>query len=191
MWTRWPCASTTGRANRRALTGDLQPINSRTAVETVYIETTIVSYLVADPSRDLLLAAHQQATRDWWQRRRRDFQCVISAEVIAEASQGEAEQARRRLEILAPLPRMDVTDEARELARAFLATGALPPKAVRDAAHLAVAAVSKVDYLLTWNCRHLANAQILRRLEREAGAHRWELPHVCTPVELMGDSTYE
>jgi hypothetical protein len=89
---------------------------------------------------------------------------------------------------LGPLPRLGITGEARELARAFLATGALPAKAVRDAAHLAVAAVAKVDYLLTWNCRHLANAEILRRLEREARTRQWELPHVCTPPELMGDS---
>jgi hypothetical protein len=161
------------------------------ALESVYIETTIVSLLAAEPSRSLITAANQQATRDWWHLRRAGFVCVVSAEVIVEASHGDVEQARRRLEILRPLPRLDVTPEARELARAFLATGALPAKAVRDAAHLAVAAVADVDYLLTWNCRHLANAQILRRLEHEAKTRHWELPRVCTPVELMGDSIDE
>jgi hypothetical protein len=161
------------------------------ALQTVYLETTILSLLAAEPSRNLIIAANQQITRDWWRLRRPHFVCVVSAEVVAEVSQGDAEQAGRRLEILRPLPRLDVTDEARELARAFLATGALPPKAVRDAAHLAVATVAKVDYLLTWNCRHLANAEILRRLEREARARQWELPNVCTPLEVMGESRDE
>lgn len=160
------------------------------ALETVYIETTIVSLLVADFSRNIVTAASQQATRDWWRRRRPEFACVTSAEVIAEASMGNAEQARKRLEILAALPQLDVTEEARNLARAFVATGALPPNAVRDAAHLAVATAAHVDYLLTWNCRHLANAEILHPLEREAKARQWDLPHVCTPLELMGDSPY-
>jgi hypothetical protein len=159
-------------------------------LETVYIETTIVSMLAAEQSRNLLAAASQQATRDWWRLRRAEFACVTSAEVIAEAALGNAEQARRRLEILAGLPQLDVTEEARNLASVFLATGALPPKAIRDAAHLAVATAARVDYLLTWNCRHLANAEILRRLEREAKARQWDLPHVCTPIELMGDSSY-
>jgi hypothetical protein len=157
------------------------------ALETVYLETTVVSLLVAEPSRNLLTAANQQITRQWFRIRRRHFVCVISAEVILEASQGNPEQAQRRLEILRPLPTLDTTDEARQLARVFLATGALPTKAVRDAAHLAIATVAKVDYLLTWNCRHLANAEILRRLEREARSRQWNLPSVCTPLELMGD----
>jgi hypothetical protein len=160
------------------------------ALETVYIETTIVSLLVAEFSRNLVIAASQQATRDWWLVRRPEFACVTSAEVLAEASMGDSEQARKRLEILAGLPQLDITEEARNLAQAFIATGALPPKAVRDAAHLAVATAAHVDYLLTWNCRHLANGEILRRLEREAKARQWDLPHVCTPLELMGDSSY-
>jgi hypothetical protein len=160
-------------------------------METVYIETSIVSYLVADPSRDLLTAANQQVTRDWWQQRRAGFVCVASQEVLAEASRGDPEQVRRRLEVLASLPRVAVSLDAEELARLFLSTGCLPPKAARDAVHLAVATAIAADYLLTWNCRHLANAQILKRLEREAQRAGRPLPHVCTPLELMGDSPYE
>ena len=160
-------------------------------METVYIETSIVSYLVAEPSRDLVTAANQQVTRDWWQRQRRNFACLASQEVIAEASRGDPAQVRRRLEVLAALPRVAVSTDALELARLFMATGCLPPKAARDAVHLAVATAIAADYLLTWNCRHLANAQILKRLERVAQNAQRVLPRVCTPLELMGDSPYE
>ena len=160
-------------------------------METVYIETSIVSYLVADPSRDLVTAANQQVTRDWWQQRRPSFACVISQEVVTEASRGDPEQVRRRIAVLASLPRVAVTAEAQELACLLLSSGCLPPKAARDAVHLAVATAIAADYLLTWNCRHLANAQILKRLEREAQRAGRPLPHVCTPLELMGGSPYE
>ncbi len=160
-------------------------------METVYIETSIVSYLVADPSRDLVTAANQQVTRDWWQTRRKHFVCLASQEVVVEAGRGDPEQVRRRLALLASLPRAAATAEAQELARLFLSTGCLPPKAARDAVHLAVATAIATDYLLTWNCRHLANAQILKRLEREAHRAGRVLPHVCTPLELMGDLPYE
>lgn len=160
-------------------------------METVYIETSVISYLVADPSRDLVTAANQQVTRDWWQRRRANFACLACQEVVIEASRGDPEQVRRRLAVLATLPRVAVSADAQELARLFLATGCLPPKAARDAVHLAVATAIAADYLLTWNCRHLANAQILKRLEREAQCAGRPLPHVCTPLELMGDLPYE
>ncbi len=160
-------------------------------METVYIETSVISYLVAEPSRELVTAANQQVTRDWWHRRRASFACLVSQEVVVEASRGDPEQVRRRLTVLAALPRAAVGADAQELAHLFLSTGCLPPKAARDAVHLAVATAIATDYLLTWNCRHLANAQILKRLEREAERAGRRLPHVCTPLELMGDLPYE
>jgi hypothetical protein len=159
-------------------------------METVYIETTIVSYLVARPSRDLIVAAHQQLTREWWGRRRPLLTCFISDVVLDEARQGEAEQAALRLKALEGLPRLAATLEAEQLAVAFLKT-VLPSKAARDAAHLAIATMGKVKYLLTWNCNHLANAQLLDQLEPIAGAAGFKLPRVCTPEELMGVSNYE
>ena len=160
-------------------------------METVYIETSIVSYLVAEPSRDLITAAHQQATHDWWNNRRSSFQCTTSAETLAETARGDAEQAALRLAALASMPVLAITVEVEDLAAEFLRTGALPARARSDAVHLAVSSVARVDYLLTWNCRHLANAQILRRLRREADRYGWELPTVCTPLELMGETQYE
>lgn len=159
-------------------------------METVYLETTIVSYLVARPSRDLIVAAHQQSTRQWWDQRRAKFACFISEVVLEEVRDGDAEQATLRLKALDGIPRLAATPDGERLAAAFLA-GALPLKAARDAAHLAIAAVGRVKYLLTWNCTHLANAQILDRLDPIATAGGFKLPRVCTPEELMGVSLYE
>ena len=157
-------------------------------METVYIETTIVSYLVARPSRDLVLAAHQQLTRDWWQNERVNYQCMISTEVLREAEQGEAEMSRLRLEALEGVEIIRATPEIDALAAAFLNTGALPQAMRSDAVHLAAATLSGADYLLTWNCRHLANAHVVKRLHKEAERRGWELPTVCTPLEMMGNS---
>ena len=141
-------------------------------MEIVYLETSFISLLVANPSRDLVTAANQQSTRDWWRLRRGEFVCVASSEVVREASQGDPQEVRKRLEALRKLTVLRLTPEAERLTRALLATGALPARAQTDAAHL-------------------ANAQILRRLEAETKRAGWKLPKVCTPLELMGDSTYE
>lgn len=159
-------------------------------METVYLETSLVSYLVSRPSRDLIVAGHQQLTREWWERRRAKFACFISDVVLDEAREGDAEQAALRLRTLEGIPRLAATLAGERLAAAFL-EGTLPLKAARDAAHLAIAAVGGVKYLLTWNCNHLANAQILDRLEPIATAGGFKLPRVCTPEELMGVSLYE
>lgn len=160
-------------------------------METVYIETTIVSYLVAAPSENPLIAGEQQATRYWWDARRSLFLCITSEEVLAEAARGDSVRTRLRLKALEGMPLVTVSAEAESLAAELLKTGALPVRARSDALHLAVASVVKADYLLTWNCRHLANAQILRRLEKEAELRGWNLPTVCTPLELMGESGHE
>jgi hypothetical protein len=115
----------------------------------------------------------------------------MSQEVMAEAGRGDPEQVRRRLTALASIPRVAVSQDAQAVAKLFLSTGALPPRAARDAVHLAVATTIGADFLLTWNCRHLANAQILNRLEREAQRIDRRLPRVCTPLELMGDLPYD
>jgi len=159
-------------------------------MESVYIETTVVSYLVSRPSRDVVAAAHQQLTRDWWERRRSQFACFISDVVLDEARDVVAAQAALRLQALAGFLKLAATPEGERLAGAFLA-GVLPPKAAGDAAHLAIAAVGGVNYLLTWNCAHLANAQLLERLELIAAGAGHKLHRVCTPEELMGLSTYE
>src|SRR5947209_3041660 len=156
-------------------------------MESVYLETSFISYLVARPSRDLLVAAHQQVTHEWWANRRSEFECTVSQVVIDEASGGDSAEAQKRLDIIAGLPELEITEDAAALAGAIMASGVLPPHVARDAAHVAVAAVHAVDYLLTWNCKHLANAQISRRIALvcEKAGHR--VPIICTPEELMGE----
>ncbi|MEI6493729.1 MAG: type II toxin-antitoxin system VapC family toxin [Verrucomicrobiota bacterium] len=153
--------------------------------ETVYIETTVVSYLVAKPSRDLVLAAHQEVTREWWEIQRPLYQCVTSVETLREASAGDPTMAAERMAALAGFPVIQIEPAIEETALSFLKTGAIPETMRSDAIHLAAAAHAGADYLLTWNCRHLANAHVLRRLEREAVTHGWQLPTVCTPLELL------
>ncbi len=158
-------------------------------METVYLETTVVSYLVSRPSKELLVAARQQLTQDWWERRS-VFDCFISDLVLVEAAEGDSEQAALRLQALEGIRRLAATAPGEELATAFLAH-VLPKKAAGDAAHLAIATVANVKYVVTWNCAHLANAQLLDRLEPIARAAGYRLPRVCTPEELMGISAYD
>ena len=156
-------------------------------MESVYVETTFISYLVARTSRDLLVAAHQQITQEWWANRRGEFECSVSQVVIDEASVGDPTEVQKRLAIIGGLPTLDVTEDARSLARAIMAAGILPPHAFPDAAHVAVSAVHAVDYLLTWNCKHLANAQIARRIALVCAKLGHSMPIICTPEELMGE----
>ena len=156
-------------------------------METVYIETTIVSFLVANPSRDTILAAHQQLTRQWWQDERMQYGCVTSPEVWREAALGDPEMSRRRLEALAGLTMIALGESARGLARTLLAAGILPAAAASDAIHAVVASQHRINILLTWNCRHLANPHLAGRLRTFMHQHGLLLPEICTPVELVGE----
>ncbi len=155
-------------------------------MKTVYIETSVVSYFVARPSRDLVTSSRQLTTRLWWEHRRPWCACYISELVVDEASDGDAEMARLRIEALIGIERLPITNEVTELAEAFLASGALPSIASDDAVHLAVATSHGLGFLVTCDTRHLANPQILPRLRREAKEHGWELPEVCSPEQLIG-----
>lgn len=154
----------------------------------LYLETSFVSYLTAPPrlNRDPVAAAHQQISIEWWSRRRDDFDLVISQVVLDEVQGGDPAAARSRLEILSTLQRLAITDSATELARAILAEGLLPQKAFPDALHIAVATFHQVEYLLTWNCKHIANAEILPRIAALADSLGLDLPIICTPEELLG-----
>ncbi len=155
-------------------------------MESVYIETSVLSYLVARPSREPVTAWRQQLTNEWWMERRGLFACVISQEVIAEALEGEASMVAKRMEALRGLPLIASSAESAKLAADLLVNGIFAANARADANHLAVATCAAVDYLLTWNYRHLANAQVLHRLETFLGGRSMHLPRVCTPEELMG-----
>ena len=153
----------------------------------VYIETTIPSYLAARPSRDLLIAAHQQLTRDWWESRRPAFDLYISEAVLEEASAAYAMPAKTRLELLANIPVLALTGGILRLAESLVTDGPIPRKAAGDALHIAIATVYACEYLLTWNCRHIANAEIQRAARLVVRDQGFELPIICTPEELMGE----
>lgn len=154
--------------------------------ETVYIETSIIGYLTARPSNNLILMANLEATRQWWDRRIQ-FSLYISQVVLDEVARGDREIATKRLELLSDFPLLEVSAEVQNLAEQFLIKSNLPPKAADDALHIAAATVYGLDYLLTWNCKHIANAQIQKKLAQISFDAGYELPTICTPYELMGD----
>ena len=153
----------------------------------VYIETTIVSYLTARPSRDLIISAHQQLTQDWWQNRQAAFDLFISQAVIEESSAGDQQAAENRLQVLAQIPVLGLNEAALQLARELVAKGPLPEKAGVDALHIAIATIHGMDYLLTWNCKHIANAEMQSQIAATCRLRGYEPPVICTPEELMGD----
>ena len=144
-----------------------------------------MSYLAARPSRNLLTAAWQQVTTDWWSDRRHEFEVFTSELVVLESRAGDSEPAARRLALLKGIPELKITDEVKKLAASFIADGALPDRAQADALHIAVAVVHNIDYLLTWNCRHIDNPATKPKVRSVCAAERYACPEICTPIEIM------
>ncbi len=153
----------------------------------VFLETTIPSYLAGWRSRDLLQAARQQITLTWWENHRHSFDLCTSQIVLDEVADSHPDVARRRIAYFQGVPILDLTDDVTKLATAIMDSGLLPPKAVRDGIHIATAAVHMVDILLTWNCRHIANATITKELDAIVRGVGFELPILCTPEQLQGE----
>ena len=152
----------------------------------VYIETTIVSYLTAWPSRDVLRLSHEIATREWWELRRASFSLYVSAFVMEEASAGDPIAAKERLETLMGIPLLPTTPEVKNLANRLSVAMSLPRRAFVDAAHVATAPVYGVEFLLTWNCTHLANGMLAGKIEETCAASGYKSPRIVTPIMLMG-----
>lgn len=152
---------------------------------TVYLETTITGYLAMQPSGVLRIAANQQTTYEWWTEHRHRFSVYVSRFVVGECAVGDSVAAADRLRVLAEVPLLEVTTDAESLAAALLEEVPLPPKAATDALHIAVAAVNGVEYLLTWNCRHIANPALRPRIESVCRRMGFERPVICTPQELL------
>ena len=151
----------------------------------IYVETSVVSYLAARPSRDLIVAANQQITQEWWQVRRPAFELYISQMVVQEAAAGDPGAAQRRLQILEEIPLLKLKEDAVTLAETLIRAGPLPDSAVEDALHIAVATLNGMDYLLTWNFKHLANATIRYQIEQICRQQGYDPPIICTPQELL------
>lgn len=155
------------------------------AMPRVYVETSIVSYLTARPARDVVIAGRQQSTRDWWETAAKRFDLVVSELVREEAAVGDHDASRARLAALAPLTTLAAPTEALELARRLVRAGALPERAVQDATHIAIAAVHGVEFLVTWNFRHIANAMSRPRIESVCRGAGLDPPVLCTPEALV------
>ena len=151
----------------------------------VYVETSVISYLTARPSRDIIVIANQQATQEWWIERSGQFELFASQLVVQEAEYGDAEAISRRQGALSRCSLLDITQDAVALAERLIEQGAINTKAVEDALHVAVAAVNGMDYLITWNFKHIANAAIRVNIELACRLHGYEPPVICTPEELM------
>jgi hypothetical protein len=150
----------------------------------IYSETSVISYLTARPSRDIIVAAHQQLTSHWWDNQRHLYDLFISQIVLDEARAGDKQQAAKRVALLEGMPLLEINEEVILLAGKLVQLRAVPQKAAQDALHIAVACVNGMDYLLTWNCKHIANAKMRGRINyvcREAG---YAPPIICTPEEL-------
>lgn len=155
---------------------------------TVYVETSIISYLAARPSRDLIVAARQQLTHTWWRERRPVFDLYVSQVVLDEILAGDPDAAERRAALAAGIPVLDITPGVADLAAALIHRVPLPTTAGADAAHIATAAYHRIDFLLTWNSTHIANAELRPRVEQVCRENGHVAPVLCTPDELMGGS---
>jgi hypothetical protein len=151
----------------------------------VYIETSVFSYLTARPSNDLRAMANQNATIEWWETQRPNYSIFASDLVVAEAGKGNPEAAQRRLAAITSLPLLQIFPEVRKLAQALIENHALPTKAEADAYHVAITTVNGMEYLLTWNCTHIANAYTRPKIEATCRGLGYEPPVICTPFELM------
>jgi hypothetical protein len=154
---------------------------------TLYIETTIPSYYTAWSSRNLIVAAHQSITIEWWINESKKYDIYISQFVLDEVAEGDHEASKKRLDFLLPFPLLEITDEVLVLTKIILGTEYFPEKAIRDASHIAIAAVHGIEYLLTWNCLHINNAVIKEKLRKTFEKRRVHFPIICTPEELIGE----
>jgi len=155
-------------------------------LQAVYLESSIISYLAARPSRDIIVAARQQLTQEWWQRRRSAFDIYVSELVLAEIQAGDPEAAERRSAVIDGIALLEISDEATDLAEYIVLDAGLPEKAAADALHIAIAACHGMHYLLTWNAAHIANAELRPRVEALCRGKGYGPPVLCTPDELMG-----
>ena len=153
----------------------------------VYVETSVISYLTSRPSRDVVIAGHQQTTHEWWEDSFAHFHLVASQLVVQECSAGDEKAVQERLKVLESVELLEVTEEAINLAQALITQGTVPKKAAEDALHIAIAVTNGIDYLVTWNCKHIANAVMRNKIDKVCRLNNYEPVTICTPEELLGD----
>ena len=155
--------------------------------KSVYIESSVISYLTARPSRDLVIAGHQAVTAEWWDDRRTRYDVYVSPLVVEEISASDTSAAAERLRVIADIPSVAVAADAESLASALLAANAVPANSARDALHIAIAATQGIDYLITWNFKHINNASTRTMVINAVSDFALDCPVLCSPEELMGE----
>lgn len=154
----------------------------------VYIESSVISYLVSRPSRDVVIAGRQAISHDWWENHRQRFELRVSALVEEEISRGDSLAAQRRLALIEDIPSLAISDKATKLAELFLTQGAVPDGSEEDTLHIGIAAAQGVDYLLTWNFKHINNAEMKSAIIKVVESYGLVCPQICSPEELGGTS---
>uniref|UniRef100_Q3AQX2 PIN domain-containing protein n=1 Tax=Chlorobium chlorochromatii (strain CaD3) TaxID=340177 RepID=Q3AQX2_CHLCH len=152
----------------------------------VYLESSVISYLTSRPHRDVVIAGRQAITQEWWEYQRHQFELRISILVEEEISRGDAEAAAQRLASIADIPSLTLSDDAVMIAHLLLAKCAIPKGSEDDALHIGIAAAQGVDFLLTWNFKHINNAVTRGYVTHIVEACGYNCPQLCSPEELMG-----
>lgn len=153
----------------------------------IYIETSIPSYITAKPSGDLVATTRQYLAQKWWTNERDKNQLYVSGIVLLEAGRGDEGKAKQRIELLTEIPRLKISETCRSLAKEIILKSDLTQKASEDALHISIATIHQMDILLTWNCRHIANPIILKKIRKIVSEFGYLLPEICIPEELLGD----
>lgn len=154
-------------------------------MKTVYIESTVISYYAARGTRDLIAAAHQQITTEWWEKALPSFEPHVSQIVFDGISRGDAEAARRRLAAIQRFAVLAMTPDVAALADAYFNALDIPSKARNDSYHLALAVYHGMDYLVSWNCTHITAGRVRAIVEALSAERAYQSPIICTPEELM------
>ena len=154
--------------------------------EKIYLETSVISYYSARPSRDVIVLAHQAITRSWWPIALKQYDIYISEVVIEEMSMGDPEAASKRIESVNEFAELKLSEDVERMADVYMREFEIPKKAFRDTLHLAFSSVHNIDYLVTWNCAHLANVHVIKKVRRINTEFDMPIPIICTPEEFEG-----
>ena len=179
----WDMVRATNNSDRFInIESHVEPMSEK---ETVYLETSVVSYYTGKKSRDIVVLAHQQITRDWWDAFCNHYEFYISEIVREEVSRGDPSASSLRLEFIRNIPHLKITEEIENIAGMYIDELRIPKDSIRDALHISIACIHKVDYLVTWNCTHIANAHTIKKLYELNKEHGLYTPVICTPEELI------
>ena len=152
----------------------------------VYLESSVISYLTSRPNRDVIIAGRQAITLDWWENQRHQFELRISVLVEEEISKGDSSAAQQRFEKVADIESLLISNEAIRIADLLLAEKVVPKGSEEDALHIGIAASQGVDFLLTWNFKHINNAETKNAITRLVESAGYVCPQLCSPEELGG-----